>query len=110
MGEELPKVCDTGHEGEDGQPHFYPSVPHSYSLRLWRQWPVNSYYLRQELENLFFKRERVTQLVSKGHLVSLCIVHLHISATRAGKDDLGEKKKEQCDSPVIIIDDSSLRD
>ena len=39
MGEEFPKVCDTGHEGEDGHPHFYPSVPHSYSLRLWRQWP-----------------------------------------------------------------------
>ena len=53
----------------------------------------NSYYLRQELENLFFKRERVTQLVSTGHLVSVCIIHLHISATRAGKDDLKKKIK-----------------
>ena len=47
----------------------------------------NSYYLRQELENLFFKRQRVTLLIST-QLVSVCIIHLHISATRAGKVDL----------------------
>ena len=73
----------------------------------------NSYYLRQELENLFFKRQRVTLLVSTGYLVSVCIIHLHVCATRAGKDDLKKKKKEQCDCPVIVIvivtDDSSLR-
>ena len=40
MGEEFAKVCDTGHEGEDGHPHFYPLVPHSYSLRLRIQWPI----------------------------------------------------------------------
>ena len=57
----------------------------------------NSYYLRQELENLFFKRQRVTQLVST-QLVSVCILHLHICGTRAGNDDL--KKKNNNVTPL----------
>ena len=36
----FPKCVTQGTRVRTGtHPHFYPSVPHSYSLRLWRQWP-----------------------------------------------------------------------
>ena len=57
MEEEFPKVCDTGHEGEDRHPPpLLPFSPTFIFPETMETVAYNSYYLRQELENLFFKR------------------------------------------------------